>query len=157
MTLRESDFLKGGGIAYAAGLASVSLALGLSSFGAQGIIDVDPSIVTAFGFGFFWVSAVLGTCFIMVGMSFFASSSRMSQPCDPNRDELVRVLVDESSGKESLIYGGPSRILRETLLSDWPLDRRLLRERWCVLDSNDNDVTDLTFSEFEGVIRLVFD
>jgi hypothetical protein len=157
MTLRESDFLKGGGIAYVAGLASVSLALGLSSFGAQGILDIEPSVATAWGFGFFWVCAVLGTCFMMVGMSFFASNSRMLQPRDPNRDQLARVLLDESLGKESLIYGRPGRILREALLSDRPLDRRLLRERWCVLDSNDNDVTDLTFSEVEGVVRLVFD
>ncbi len=157
MRNREHSLLKGAGFAYTAGVVSLLLALILLQLGVHGYIAIETRTVASLGLVLFAASAVAGTG-LTIGDTFsYAPIHRLSELRDPVKDELARLVTEESSGSETLIYGKASHVVRKVLLDNWPLDRRLLRERWCVLDSNDNDVTDLTFSDFEGVLRLVFD
>lgn len=154
---KKNGLLKGAGIAYIAGVMSLILALIVLQLAVHGHIAVATDMITYAGFLLFVVSSLVGTGLTVGGTFSDVSVHRLSRLHDPSRDELTRLLVDELSGRELLIYGRRTQVVRKAVLTDWLLNRRLLRERWYVLDSNDNDVTDLTFSDFDGVLRLVFD
>lgn len=109
------------------------------------------------------VSLVIGIIFITLGAvylfmdsSFMTAPTRQMQPSDPLQDKLVRVLVEEASDDEMFIYGEKAQTLREVLEEDWPLDGNLKDKKWYCLDSNDTDVTDKRFTEFEGTVRIYF-
>jgi hypothetical protein len=102
------------------------------------------------------VFITFGGVYLLMNSSFMTAPTRHMQPSDPLQDKIVRVLVEEASDDELFIYGDKDETLREYLKDDWPLDEDLKDKNWYCLDSNDVDVTDKLFSEFEGTVRIYF-
>ncbi|MBD3158420.1 MAG: hypothetical protein GF309_06465 [Candidatus Lokiarchaeota archaeon] len=118
-----------------------------------GTTDIYTNLPWAF-YAFFQVAV------IAAGISFICKSwgihkKRETKYVEFDTSFLRRVIVDEHTGEECVVFGSPESTFRKACRRDWPFENIDEDANWIIEDARGNDITRKRLSDYDGIARIV--
>jgi len=150
-------FMSGGIVVISSGFLILILTVILSLFNRIHLLPWDPMFAIPIALILFMMCISIGSALIWFDTSWVTRLHRHQQPYEPDDDTIVRVVVADGFKGEYFVYGELDDTVREAIERDWPFRKNLKGKEWFVLDGTGVDVTEKSYIDVEGTLRVVFD